>query len=37
MTITSMNEVNGNGFTYMLKDENYRPELEDRHDGRELS
>ncbi len=36
MTITSMSEVNGNGFTYMLKDENYRPELEERHDGREL-
>ena len=37
MTITSMNEVNGNGFTYMLADEDYVSELEDRHDGRELS
>ena len=37
MTITSMSEVNGNGFTYMLADEKYTPELEDRHDGRELS
>ena len=37
MTITSMNEVNGNGFTYMLDDEDYVSELEDRHDGRELS
>ena len=37
MTITGMNEVNGNGFTYMLNDEDYRPELGNRHDGRELS
>ena len=37
MTITSMNEVNGNGFTYMLDDEDYVPSLENRHDGRELS
>jgi uncharacterized membrane-anchored protein YitT (DUF2179 family) len=37
MTITSMNEVNGNGFTYMLNDEEYVSDLEDRHDGRELS
>ena len=37
MTVTSMSEVNGNGFTYMLADEKYTPELEDRHDGRELS
>ena len=37
MTITSMSEINGNGFTYMLADEKYRPELDDRHDGRELS
>jgi hypothetical protein len=32
-----MNEVNGNGFTYMLNDEEYVSDLEDRHDGRELS
>ncbi len=37
MTITSVSEVNGNGFTYMLDDEKYVPELEDRHDGRELT
>ncbi|MBQ9272452.1 MAG: YitT family protein [Mogibacterium sp.] len=37
MTITSMNEVNGNGFTYMLADEDYVPELRKRHNGRELS
>ena len=37
MTITSVSEVNGNGFTYMLADEKYVPELEERHDGRELS
>ena len=34
MTITSVNEVNGNGFTYMLADEDYVSALEDRHDGR---
>ena len=37
MTITGMNEVNGNGFTYMLNDEDYVPVLSDRHEGRELS
>ena len=37
MTITSVSEVNGNGFTYMLADEEYVPELKDRHDGRELT
>ena len=37
MTITSVSEVNGNGFTYMLDDEEYVPELEERHDGRELT
>ena len=36
MTITSVSEVNGNGFTYMLADE-YRPDFEDRKDGRDLS
>ena len=34
MTITSVNEVNGNGFTYMLADEDYVSAIEDRHDGR---
>lgn len=34
MTITAMNEVNGNGFTYMLNDEDYVPILEERHEGR---
>ena len=37
MTITSVSEVNGNGFTYMLADEEYEPALEDRHDGRDLT
>lgn len=37
MTITSVSEVNGNGFTYMLADEEYVPGLKDRHDGRELT
>lgn len=35
MTITSVSEVNGNGFTYMLDDE-YRSDFRDRFDGREL-
>ncbi len=35
MTITSVSEVNGNGFTYMLADE-YKSDLEDRVDGRLL-
>lgn len=33
MTITNVSEVNGNGFTFMVADE-YEPEFEDRHDGR---
>lgn len=37
MTISSVSEVNGNGFTYMLDDEEYVPDLEERHDGRELT
>jgi uncharacterized membrane-anchored protein YitT (DUF2179 family) len=37
MTITSVSEVNGNGFTYMLDDEEYVPDLKERHDGRTLT
>ena len=33
MTITSVSEVNGNGFTFQVADE-YEALLEDRHDGR---
>ena len=33
MTITSVSEVNGNGFTFRVDDE-YEPDLRDRHDGR---
>ena len=33
ITICNMNEVNGNGFTMMLADEEYVPELRKRHDG----
>jgi uncharacterized membrane-anchored protein YitT (DUF2179 family) len=33
ITITSISEVNGNGFTLMLPDEEYTEEVEDRHDG----
>ncbi len=33
MTITSVSEVNGNGFTFRVDDE-YEPDLQDRHDGR---
>ncbi len=36
MTITSVSEVNGNGFTYNVADE-YTPKFEDRHDGRRHS
>ena len=36
LTITSMNEVNGNGFTMMLADEEYVPDIRQRHDGHEL-
>ncbi|MBR2674453.1 MAG: YitT family protein [Mogibacterium sp.] len=37
MTITGVSEVNGNGFTYMLADGKYEPEIEDRCDGRRAS
>ena len=36
MTITSVSEVNGNGFTYNVADE-YTPKFEERHDGRRHS
>ncbi len=36
ITITGMNEINGNGFTYNFVDDVYAPELEDRREGREL-
>ena len=37
ITITSMSEVNGNGFTWNFGDEDYQPALKDRVDGRELT
>ena len=37
ITITSMSEINGNGFTWNFGDEEYQPALKDRVDGRELS
>ena len=37
ITVTEMNEVNGNGFTMMLADEEYVPVVSQRHDGHELS
>ncbi|MBR4089487.1 MAG: DUF2179 domain-containing protein, partial [Mogibacterium sp.] len=33
MTITSMNEINGNGFTFNVADE-YISDFKERHDGR---
>lgn len=33
ITITAMNEVNGNGFTFMLHDQEYVPALEERVEG----
>ncbi len=36
ITITSMSEINGNGFTWhFLGHEEYEPEMQDRHDGHE--
>lgn len=32
ITITSMSEINGNGFTWYVHNEAYEPALEDRHD-----
>lgn len=36
MTITSMSEVNGNGFTMMFEDEDYQPVVKKRRSGQEL-
>lgn len=33
MTVSSVNEINGNGFTTMFSDEEYVPEVEERHEG----
>ncbi len=33
ITITNMSEINGNGFTWYFRNEEYEPALEDRHDG----
>lgn len=35
ITITNMSEINGNGFTWYFRDEEYEPVLKDRHDGHE--
>ena len=35
ITITSMSEINGNGFTWYFNHEEYEPALKDRHDGHE--
>ncbi len=37
ITLTSMNEVNGNGFTWMASDEDYVPAVSDRRSGLEIS
>jgi hypothetical protein len=37
ITITTISEVNGNGFTWNFGDEEYQPALKDRVDGRELT
>lgn len=37
ITIASVNEVNGNGFTMMLADEEYVPAVSERHDGHGLT
>ena len=36
ITITSMSEINGNGFTWYARNEEYEPALKDRHDGHEM-
>ena len=36
ITITNMSEINGNGFTWYFRHEEYEPELEDRQDGHEI-
>jgi len=35
ITITSMSEINGNGFTWYFRHEEYEPEFGERHDGHE--
>ena len=37
ITITSMSEINGNGFTWTFRDETYEPVMKDRIDGHSLS
>ena len=37
ITITSMSEINGNGFTWVFGEETYEPAMKDRVDGHELS
>ncbi len=37
ITITSMSEINGNGFTWYFHNEEYEPAIKDRHDGHHLS
>ena len=36
ITITSMSEINGNGFTWYFRHEEYEPAIDDRHDGHEI-
>lgn len=36
ITITSMSEINGNGFTWYFRNEEYEPKLGRRHDGHEM-
>ena len=33
ITITSMSEINGNGFTWYVRNEEYEPAFKDRHEG----
>ena len=35
ITITGMSEINGNGFTWYVRNEEYEPALRDRHDTHE--
>lgn len=37
MTVTSMNEINGNGFTWMFEDEPYQPAANKRKGGQDIS
>ena len=36
ITITSMSEINGNGFTWYFRNEEYTAAIKDRHDGHHL-